>query len=60
MPEILSENISSLHISVLLDELLDNLKIFKNRQNIVVDCTLGLAGHACKVIEKLNPGDVFI
>lgn len=60
MPEILSENISQLHISVLLDELLDNLKIFKNRQNIVVDCTLGLAWHASKVIEKLNPGDIFI
>lgn len=60
MTEISCENIKSLHISVLLEELLENLKIFKNRQNIVVDCTLWLAGHASKVIEKLNPWDIFI
>nr|MDD3720692.1 16S rRNA (cytosine(1402)-N(4))-methyltransferase RsmH [Candidatus Gracilibacteria bacterium] len=49
-----------LHISVLLEELVSSIKIEKNKQNIIVDCTLGLAGHAKKIIEKLNPGDIFV
>jgi 16S rRNA C1402 N4-methylase RsmH len=28
------------HISVLLEELIDSIEIFNNRQNIIVDCTL--------------------
>jgi len=28
------------HISVLLEELVNSIKIFDNRQNIIVDCTL--------------------
>jgi 16S rRNA C1402 N4-methylase RsmH len=29
-----------LHVSVLLEELVKSIKIHKNKQNIVVDCTL--------------------
>jgi 16S rRNA C1402 N4-methylase RsmH len=28
------------HISVLLEELINSIEIFDNRQNIIVDCTL--------------------
>ena len=48
------------HISVLLEELVDSIEIFKNKKNIVVDCTLGMWWHASKMIEKMNPGDTFI
>lgn len=49
-----------LHISVLLEELVSSIKIEKNKQNIIVDCTLWLAWHAKKIIEKLNPDDIFV
>lgn len=49
-----------LHVSVLLNELVSSFKIEKNKRNIIVDCTLWLAGHAKKIIEKMNPKDVFI
>ncbi|MCK9272103.1 16S rRNA (cytosine(1402)-N(4))-methyltransferase RsmH [Candidatus Gracilibacteria bacterium] len=48
------------HIPVLLNELVDSIEIAGNRQNIVVDCTLGLGGHASKIIGKLNKGDIFV
>ena len=48
------------HISVLLEELIDSIEVFKNKKNIIVDCTLGMWGHASKMIEKMNPGDTFI
>ena len=54
------EKVEDLHISVLLDELVWAIKVHPDRKNIIVDCTLGLAGHACKMIEKMNPGDTFI
>jgi len=28
------------HISVLLDELVNSIEVFKDKQNIIVDCTL--------------------
>lgn len=49
-----------LHISVLLEELVSSIKIEKNKQNTIVDCTLWLAWHAKKIIEKLNPWDIFV
>ncbi len=49
-----------LHIPVLLEELVSSIKIEKNRQNIIVDCTLWLGWHAKKIIEKMNPSDIFI
>ncbi|EKD65982.1 MAG: S-adenosyl-methyltransferase MraW [uncultured bacterium (gcode 4)] len=48
------------HIPVLLNELVDSIEIAWNRQNIVVDCTLGLGGHASKIIGKLNKWDIFV
>lgn len=49
-----------LHIPVLLEELVSFVKIDENKQNIIVDCTLWLAWHAKKIIEKMNTGDIFI
>lgn len=57
------EKIKSLekkHISVLLNELVDSININKNKTNIIVDCTLGMWWHASKIIEKMNPWDIFI
>ncbi|MDD2487390.1 MAG: 16S rRNA (cytosine(1402)-N(4))-methyltransferase RsmH [Candidatus Gracilibacteria bacterium] len=48
------------HKSVLLNELVSAIKLDENKKNIVVDCTLGLAGHAIEVIKKMNPGDIFV
>lgn len=48
------------HISVLLKELVDSIKIFDNKQNIIVDCTLWMAGHWIEVIKKMNSWDIFI
>lgn len=46
------------HISVLLDECIDNLHISKD--GIYVDCTLGGAGHGSKICERLNESGIFI
>lgn len=54
------KSIEERHISVLLHELVDSIKIFEDKKNIIVDCTLWMAGHASKMIEKMNPGDTFI
>lgn len=51
---------ANIHTSVLLDEFVWAIDISDTRQNIVVDCTLGLAGHACKILEKMNSWDIFI
>ena len=48
------------HIPVLLKELLRSIKIKKVKKNIIVDCTLWIAGHAIEIIKKMNPGDKFI
>lgn len=42
------------HTPVLLDEVLENLKIKPN--GVYVDCTLGGAGHSSKILEKLETG----
>lgn len=49
-----------LHTAVLLNELVNSIKIHKNKKNIIVDCTLWMWGHATEVIKKLNSWDVFI
>lgn len=54
------ENIADKHISVLYEELIWSIEIFNNKQNIVVDCTLGMWGHAAGIIQKMNPWDIFI
>ena len=56
----LSENIWKKHISVLLNELVDSIKIFDDKQNIIVDCTLWMAGHFIEVAKKLNTWDIII
>lgn len=48
------------HVPVLLHELVDSIKVFPDKQNIIVDCTLWMAGHATHIIEKMNPWDIFI
>ncbi len=49
-----------IHTSVLLQELVEAIDIRPERKNIVVDATLGLAGHASAVIKTMNPEDIFI
>jgi len=51
---------ANIHTSVLLEELVSAIHIHPDKKNIIVDCTLGLAGHASKVIQKMNPGDIFV
>ncbi len=48
------------HISVLLNELVDSIEIFSDRQNIVVDCTLWMAWHAGQIIQKMWEWDIFV
>ncbi len=53
------KNNSELHVSVLLEELVNSIKIFK-KKNIIVDCTLGMWWHAREIIKKMNKWDTFI
>ncbi|MCH8518595.1 16S rRNA (cytosine(1402)-N(4))-methyltransferase RsmH [Candidatus Gracilibacteria bacterium] len=50
----------NIHTSVLLEELVSGLDISQTQTNIIVDCTLGLGGHASLVLSKLKAGDIFI
>lgn len=54
------QEIEKKHISVLLDELVSSINIFKDKKNVIVDCTLGMWWHASKIIEKMNIWDIFI
>ena len=58
LPEI--NEIEKKHTSVLLNELVDAIKVFDNKKNIIVDCTLWMWWHASKIIERLNAWDIFI
>jgi 16S rRNA C1402 N4-methylase RsmH len=40
----MSESIQ--HIPVLYEELIESLRIFETGTNVIIDCTLGLGGHA--------------
>lgn len=60
MSKKIEKELTQLHKSVLLDELVDNIKIHSNKQNIIVDCTLWMWWHAKKIIENLNKWDIFI
>ena len=46
-----------MHKSVLLEESISKLNL--NESSIVVDCTLGYAGHSSKILEKINKGFLF-
>lgn len=48
------------HIPVLFHEYIDGLNLSTTKQNIVVDCTLWLGGHAVGIIQKLHSWDIFI
>lgn len=50
----------TLHISVLLHELVWSIDVFEARQNIIVDCTLWSGWHAREVLKRLHTGDIFI
>ncbi len=54
------KNLEELHISVLLHELVESIVIFKNKQNIIVDCTLWMGWHAREILKKLKKWDIFI
>ena len=47
----------SKHISVLLNESIDNLNIKEN--GIYVDCTLGYAGHSSQILKRITRGCLF-
>ena len=47
----------SKHISVLLDESIENLNI--KEDGIYVDCTLGYAGHSSQILKRIKRGCLF-
>ena len=46
-----------MHISVLLNESIENLNIKEN--GIYVDCTLGYAGHSSQILKRIKKGKLF-
>lgn len=54
------QDIANKHISVLLDQLVAAIEIKTESQNVIVDATLGMAGHACEIISQLHLGDIFV
>ena len=46
-----------MHKSVLLDECIENLNL--KEDSIVVDCTLGYAGHSSEILKRINKGKLF-
>ena len=47
----------SKHVSVLLDECINNLNLKEN--SVIVDCTLGYAGHSSEILKRINKGFLF-
>ena len=47
----------SKHISVLLDECINNLNL--KEDSVIVDCTLGYAGHSSEILKRINKGYLF-
>lgn len=46
-----------MHKSVLLEEAIQNLQL--KEDSIIVDCTLGFAGHSSKILEKIKSGKLY-
>ena len=46
-----------MHISVLLEECINNLNL--KEDSIVVDCTLGYAGHSSEILKKIKNGYLY-
>jgi len=51
---------SNRHISVLYQEFLEYFPISQEQQNVVVDATLGMWGHARGVLSQMKKWDIFI
>ena len=49
--------ICSVHVSVLLNESIENLNI--KEDGIYVDCTLGFAGHSKEILKRIKKGKLF-
>jgi len=45
------------HISVLLNECIENLNL--KEDSVIVDCTLGYAGHSSEILKRINKGYLF-
>ena len=45
------------HISVLLNESIENLNL--NEDSIIVDCTLGFAGHSSEILKRIPKGKLY-
>ena len=45
------------HISVLLNECIENLNL--KDDSVIVDCTLGYAGHSSEILKRINKGFLF-
>lgn len=50
----------AIHTSVMLHELVEAIVLCQDSQNVIVDGTLWLAGHASEMIKKMKSGDVFV
>ena len=46
-----------MHISVLLEECINNLNL--KEDSIVVDCTLGYAGHSSEILKRIKKGYLY-
>lgn len=46
-----------MHKSVLLNECIENLNL--NDDSVIVDCTLGYAGHSSEILKRINKGFLF-
>ena len=46
-----------MHISVLLEECINNLNL--KEESIVIDCTLGYAGHSGEILKKIKKGYLY-
>ena len=46
-----------MHISVLLDECIENLNI--KEDSVIVDCTLGYGGHSSEILKRVKKGKLY-
>lgn len=46
-----------MHVSVLLNESIENLNL--NEKSVIVDCTLGYAGHSSHILKEIKKGFLF-
>lgn len=56
----MQKDINPEHIPVLVDELIELLSIDKQKPQLIVDCTVGLGGHAKAVLSRACPESKFI